>query len=331
MKIKLLIMTVLIFLATGCSSYTELNNLSIVNTLGIDYKDGKYYLTMNVIEGNLDDSTIEKELTTYKSSNSSLNEAFNDIYINSNKRLYLSHIDLLILTEDAINNNFKQILNNFLENNEYRNNFNVILIKDISLEEFMNLKIEAEEINQLLKTNEQETAMSSLKDLETIMKELLIDGNTYLPTISHKDNDIVLKGYTLLKNYKVFEELTLDESIILNLLSNKVHKSYLNGSNIFDNQTLLTTKKNKINFKFLITISSNNKFENKTKQDIENFLIKYQKKDYDILKLVEEVRKKDYSYYKKTNNILSKLSFDITFEIKIKENYIQGDYLDEKR
>lgn len=331
MKIKLLIMVVLIFLTTGCASYTELNNLSIVNTLGIDYKDGKYYLTMNVIEGNLDDSTIEKELTTYKSSNSSLNEAFNDIYINSNKRLYLSHIDLLILTEDAINNNFKQILNNFLENNEYRNNFNVILIKDISLEEFMNLKIEAEEINQLLKTNEQETAMTKVKDLETIMKELLIDGNTYLPTISHKDNDIVLKGYTLLKNYKVFEELTLDESIILNLLSNKVHKSYLNGSNIFDNQTILTTKKNKINFKFLITISSNNKFENKTKQDIEKFLIKYQEKDYDILKLVEEVRKNDYSYYKKTNTLLSKLSFDITFEIKIKENYIQGDYLDEKR
>ncbi len=331
MKNKIIFLILLVFLSSGCSSYTELNDLSIVNTLAIDYKDNKYELTLQIIEGINNNDSIEKEITTLSSNEKSLDESFNKLYINSKKKLYLSHIDLLILTEEAINNNLIEITTNFLENNEYRNNFNVVLLKDIPLKEFMENKVLAEDINNLVKTNQKETSITRTKDFEEMIKDLLINGNTYLPTISYHNNELSLKGYTLINNYKIYEELSYKDSILLNLLSNQVMRAYLNGNNIYDNQTIITTKNNNISFKFLTTIEEDKDFINQTKIDLENFLKKYQEKNYDILKLTEKVRKNNYSYYKNTPDLLEKLTFNFTFILKEKENYLQGDAIYETK
>jgi len=331
MKLKLVILIIISFLLTGCTSYTELNDLSIVSTIGIDYKDNKYELIINVIDGKLDDQEIEKNITTFKSKKKTLEEAFNDIYLKSNKRLYLSHLDLLVLSEDAINKNFSNIITNFLENNEYRNNFNVILLHNFSLSEFMNQNIQADDINNLITTNQKETGFTIEKDFETIVKELLIDKNSYLPTISYQNNELVLNGFTLIKNYQVYKQLTLEESILLNLLQNKIHKAYLNNCNIFENQTMITTNKNNITFHFITTINKDNDFEQKTKKQLSTFLIKYQNEGYDILKLTEKVRKNNYNYYKKNKDLLSKLTFNFTFKLKEKENYLQGETIYETK
>lgn len=331
MKIKLLVIITLTILLTGCTSYTELNDLSIVTSIGIDYKDNKYELTVNVIDGKLDDQEIEKNITTLKSNKTTLEESFNDIYLKSSKKLYLSHLDLLIITEDAINQKFQNIIKNFLENNEYRNNFNVVLLSTFPLSQFMNENIYTEDINNLITTNQKETGFSIVKDFETIVKELLIDKNTYIPTINYQEEKLLLKGFTLIKNYKVYEQLTLKESLLLNLLQNKVHKAYLNDSNIFENETLITTNKNDITFHFITTVNNNKNFKSKTKKQLLEFLKKYQNDDYDILKLKEKVRKNDYKYYKNTENLLSKLNFKFSFKIKEKENYLQGESLYETK
>lgn len=331
MKIKLGILISLILLLTGCTAYTELNDLSIVSTIGIDYKNNKYQLIVNVIDGKLDDQEIEKSITTFKSEKTSLDEAFNDIYLKSSKKLYLSHLDLLIITEEAINQKFPAIIQNFLENNEYRNNFNVVLLSDFSLSEFMNQNIQAEDINNLMTTNQNETAFCIVKDFEMIVKELLIDKNSYLPTISYPNEELTLDGFTLIKDYQIYKQLTLEESVLLNMLQNKVHKAYLNGSNIFENQTLVTTKRNHITFRFITTLNKNKDFEEKTKKQLSDFLTKYQKEDYDILKLTEKIRKNDYKYYKNNKDLLSKLTFDFSFEVKEKENYLQGEAIYETK
>ena len=108
-------------------------------------------------------------------------------------------------------------------------------------------------------------------------------------------------------------------------------RAYLNGNNIYDNQTIITTKNNNISFKFLTTIDEDKDFINQTKIDLENFLKKYQEKNYDILKLTEKVRKNNYSYYKNTPDLLEKLTFNFTFILKEKENYLQGDAIYETK
>ena len=296
-----------------------------MNTLGIDYVDNQYQLIINVMNGELDDGKIEKNIITYSSLEETLDKTFQYIYTKSSKKLYLSHIDLLILTEDAINSEFRSIISNFLENNEYRNNFNVVLLKDISLKEFMNYKIPAEEINNLINTNYKETAISKPVDFESVIKDLLIDSNTYLPTITYSNDKIQLQGFTLIRNYKVYEQLSLKESILLNILNNYVNKSYINVNYILFNQTHIKTKNNHIYFQFTTHLLKDNHYEQDIKNDLLIFLKKYQNNNYDVLKLLERVRKNDYSYYQKTNNLLQQLTFDFNFDIKIKQNYLQGD------
>lgn len=325
MKIKLGILIVLISLLTGCRSYTELNDLSIVSTIGIDYQEGKYQLIINVIDGELDDQEIKKNITTLESSKNSLEEAFHDIYLKSSKKLYLSHLDLLILTENAINQKFSEIIYYFLENSEYRNNFNVVLLTGGLLIDFMKQNIQAEEINDLIKTNQKETGFCAVKDFEMILKELLMDKNSYLSTISNTDQELTLEGFTLIKDYKIYQKLTKEESVLLNMLQNKIQNAYLNQNSILENHTMITTNKNHISFRFVTTLNHNHNFQKETEADLKQFLTKYQKEGYDILKLTEKVRKNNYSYYQQTPNLLSQLTFDFSFEITEEENYLQGD------
>lgn len=323
---KIILLFSLIFIFTGCSSYTELNELNIVDTLGIDYVDNKYYLFMNVVDGSLENDEIEEKFITYQTNGDTLEECFHEIYLQSPKRLYLSHIDLLILTDDAINNKFKDIINNFLKNNEYRNNFSVVLLKDIDLDAFMKKQIPAKNVNNLIKTNHKETGITKQQDLESMMKELLIDNNTYLPTIQFINDEVVIDGFTLIKNYHVFEQLSELESIIFNLLQNEITKTYIKNNNILENQTIITTKKNNITFRLVTTIMEDNDFKKVLKDDILAFLYKYQNKDYDILKLCEKIRRNDYNYYKRTYDLLPKLTYNIIFNTTEKENYLQGDF-----
>lgn len=323
---KIILLFSLIFIFTGCSSYTELNELNIVDTLGIDYVDNKYYLFMNVVDGSLENDEIEEKFITYQTNGDTLEECFHKIYLQSPKRLYLSHIDLLILTDDAINNKFKDIINNFLKNNEYRNNFSVVLLKDIDLDAFMKKQIPAKNVNNLIKTNHKETGITKQQDLESMMKELLIDNNTYLPTIQFINDEVVIDGFTLIKNYHVFEQLSELESIIFNLLQNEITKTYIKNNNILENQTIITTKKNNITFRLVTTIMEDNDFKKVLKDDILAFLYKYQNKDYDILKLCEKIRRNDYNYYKRTYDLLPKLTYNVIFNTTEKENYLQGDF-----
>ena len=70
---KKIIIIVLVLLLTGCTSYTELNDLSIVNTMGIDYSDNyKVYISVK--------NSKNKE-DIFSSINSNLDKAINDIYL----------------------------------------------------------------------------------------------------------------------------------------------------------------------------------------------------------------------------------------------------------
>ena len=323
---KSLFLIIIIFSITGCNSYTELNDLSIVNALGIDYKNNEYNITLSTIERNDTDDNIN----IYSSNKSSLNEAINDFYLTSDKKLYLSHIDLLILTPNSINYKLNEILDNFLKNNEYRNNFQVIIMNSNDIAKFFNLKINSKKITDLIDTNSNETAIVQKKEVEELINDILIDNNSYLPTISFKDNNFILSGYTLITNKKIGSTITKDKSIILNLLNNKLNKAYIDHINIYHSDIRIKTNKNKINFDIYLTTDTNDKtkLEN-LKNKINKFLKKYENSSIDILKLKELIKKNNYFYYKNNKDLITKLRFKINIINQKQNNYINGGLYEE--
>lgn len=96
MKHKI-IFILLIFLFTGCYNYRELNNLAITSAVGIDKKDGKYYVTTQVINTQKmgSDSTStgsQSKFVLYETSGDTLQEAFRQIVLESPKRIYANHL-----------------------------------------------------------------------------------------------------------------------------------------------------------------------------------------------------------------------------------------------
>ena len=305
---KKIILILIIFLVTGCTSYTELNDLSIVNTLGIDYQDN-YNLYL---------STNNKTLTA---SNKTIEESFNDIYLSSNKQVYLSHINLLILTKEAINYNLKEIINNFLKNNYYRNNFYVIIMNRSDMLNFFNNEYTSDDITGLININYKETSTVYPIDFEEFIKELLVDNNYYLPNIGISKNKLTINGYTLIKDNKVYKDLSIKESIILNILTNHFNALTINNINIYEGNTSI--KVNKSNITYNINLTTDTKDINPLKKEINNFLTKY-KQDYDILKTNNLIRKYNYNYYVNNNkDLIKKITYNIKIKNTQKENYVK--------
>lgn len=321
---KIWILLIIIPLITGCSSYTELNDLGIVSLLGIDYQNNKYQVYVTIIEGKQDDGALEKEQTFFHSEANNLEEAFQKITLQSDKKLYLSHVDSLLITKDLINYKLKDTLSNFLNNNESRNNFNIVLVKEnISL--FFKQKITAEQINKLIEINHHQSGIITEIDFESFLKNLLIDTNSMIPTISYYDDHLEIEGFTLIKDFKVLETLTKEESFIINLLSNKVTHAIWKDATIYESESIIKTNKNKITISIHITTDQPTLIKKELKEKSKSLLLYYQNKNYDLLKLQNKIKQNDYSYFKKTNNLLEKIEFNIKIKTKEKNNYIEED------
>ena len=55
MKKFIILIIYLIFLCTGCT-YNEINNLAIANSVGIDYEDGMYTITLQIMDLNTENN-----------------------------------------------------------------------------------------------------------------------------------------------------------------------------------------------------------------------------------------------------------------------------------
>ena len=142
MKKKILILLLILLpLISGCN-YKELNNLSIVNMVAIDYVDDKYEVTVKVLntEKESDNQNSTFDGVTYKSSGNNLTEAISNISLTNPKQIYLSHLELLVISKDLANNKLKDIINYFINNSAINKNFSVLLSVDDKAEKILEAK-----------------------------------------------------------------------------------------------------------------------------------------------------------------------------------------------
>lgn len=324
MKKLWLLLIMIPFFITGCSSYTELNDLGIVSLLGIDYQNNKYQVYVTIIEGKQDDGMLEKEQTYFHAEANTLEESFQKITLQSDKKVYLSHVDCLLITENLIHYQLKDTLFNFLNNNEARNNFNIVFVKE-NLSLYFKQQVTAEEINKLIEINQNQSGTITEMDFESFLKNLLIDSNSMIPTISYRDDHLEVEGFTLIKDFQVFDSLTSEESFIVNLLSNKVTHAIWKDATVYESEAIIKTNKNKVTIMIRITTDQPDKIEKELKEESKSLLLYYQEKNYDLLKLQNKIKQNDYSYYKKTKDLLKKIEFNIKIDTKEKNNYIEEE------
>lgn len=219
----------MIFSLTGCKDYIEINDLTILTGIVIDYTDDMYEVTAQLI---VNDKKSNTEVFTTKSS--SINEAIAELSKLSNKEVFISHLKVLIITDNIIKNNidFKDY---FLRSSKSKMNFYVYIINQNIKDKVLNIYKEndgsAIYLEKMMKFNQNIFSSSTpLKFSEYAYYSLEKGYTNIYPKIDIiKNNDkevLYLSNLTTFNNENEID-LTENESIFYNILTNKANKSSL--------------------------------------------------------------------------------------------------------
>ncbi len=313
---------IILLIALGNVKYTELNNIGIIDTIGITKEENDYKVYVKVLIPQKND---ENNYEIYDFNLKSMNYLMNELYKKENKDILLSHLNLLILDNDLTKKEYKEIFNFFLNQDSRSNNFNVV-----SLQNF-NSKILNEsslDINNLLNNNYQNTAEIYPATFNETIRDILENDISYLPIISYKDQSEV-EGMKIIynKNYN----LNLKEATIINILKNRVQNI---NTTIDDKQikvvklnTFIETNKNKVTITITSTVNAKENikeiFENYYRDEILKFL-----KEKDNSYILSLIKKENYNYFK--NNKVVNIDYEINFNThENTSSIIKGsDYLE---
>ena len=211
---KKILILILLFMLTGCSSYIELNDLAIINTLGLEKVNDNYKLYASIVNIKEEES-LEPEIETYEIEGNSLNQIVDNLSLTLNKNIYMSHLNLLIINDTIKTQELDEIINFFINNNETREDF--LVINTNNLEKVIkNSKFQ--QINDLVENSSRETSKTIYTTMYDVIKNYYDKESIYLPYIA---SDITLEGLKEFKN-NTYKEIKSDDVIYLNYYLNNI-------------------------------------------------------------------------------------------------------------
>lgn len=319
---------------TGCSNYIELNNIGIVNMIGITKNKGDYIVSINMIipleEG-------KNKIKSYSSKDSNLSKAINKLYEKSLRKIYLSHVDLLLLSDNLVKEDYLNIINLFLNRNDSRNTFSTVVVKNYNINSIS--KVEPDDINSLLEVVSKDSGTVRVKQFDEVVQDVLEYNLSYIPYLDINKEDMIL-GYKQV--YSSFKSISKENSIAYNFITNNidstnlVSKDKINFHINKNNTTLMVDKNNiTININSNIDIESyNNKLKVEDCKKIYNNLITSYLDDFiknnDLDFFYNLIKKYDYDYYIRNKNIKINFKYKVISSINNNSSSIGGYNNEEK-
>lgn len=262
-RIKFLIL--LLPLLSGCYNYRELNEIGITTAVSIDYKDNNFYViaeVINPIKQQDASSSNNSPFVNYNSSSSSLQDAFRKVVLESPRQLYAAQLEIIVLSEEVVNNHLEEVLEYFARDPESRTEIKIIVArtedstKAITLQTLLT-SLSSSNIIKSLDLQSKVLGMSypvTLNELlnmyidpylEVVLPSMTLYGNYEIGdekeniTTSSPKAIVKIDGSTITKDNKILGYLDLEESKILNLINGKLKETiikmnYYDGYIIFE-------------------------------------------------------------------------------------------------
>lgn len=147
-----LILLTLAFL-TGCWNRKELNDILIVQAVGIDKnQSGQFKLTYQVLKPkvlktptNIPSSFQQKGVWCFSSTGKSIFDAIRNTTLSSDKKLFFSHNKIIVISEKVAHQGIENVLDIFLRYHEFRPDAYLIVTSD-DIEKFLNSNVPIESI-----------------------------------------------------------------------------------------------------------------------------------------------------------------------------------------
>ena len=241
---KKILLLISLFLLTGCYNYEEINNIILVNGIYIDYQDNKY---IGIFDTD-DLVTVQGE---------SINDLFRNFEESSKKKPFYAHLKVLILSKEALNNNFDEIIDYFLRNNEIRNNFYLAASNNIN-------SFKSSHIKSMI-TNKNDVITSTL--FKKVLTTYLDNKEIFIPIVEDEN----ITGSIIKKKDKV-KELNINETRLYKIVKNKHPNIIYKNINIYHSKTKYKDNTYYISLDAELKENSNDDIKVILKKDLEEIL-----------------------------------------------------------
>ena len=180
----ILLFLILCLLLSGCWDRRELNELAITGAIGIDKVDEGYQVTAQVVipsEVSMKASTGRTSVTLFQESGETVYEALRKLTKDSPRKIYPGHLLMLVLSEELAEEGIGESLDLLARDWELRSDFFVVIAKDLTAGEVLNVSttleaIPANKMFNTLKTSEGAWAATNGINLDELIADLTSDG-----------------------------------------------------------------------------------------------------------------------------------------------------------
>ncbi|MFY0742515.1 Ger(x)C family spore germination protein [Solibacillus silvestris] len=186
MKKYMFILIILNFILTGCWDKRELNELAITLALGIDKVEGEdeYEVTAQVVVPSavsMKDGTGGATVTLFTENGETVYEALRRMTKVSPRKIYPGHLQMLISGEELAKEGIGESLDLLARDWELRPDFYVVVAKDVTAREILNVTTDLESIPASkmfagLKVSEKAWAGTYGVTLDELIVDLISEG-----------------------------------------------------------------------------------------------------------------------------------------------------------
>lgn len=259
-KIKWILPCFFLFLCTGCYNYRELNQIALTSAIGINKAENGegYVVTVQVLNtqkqgSDSNYSGSQPKFILYEQTGATLQHALRTIILESPRRLYVNHMNLLVISEKVAKEGIKEILDFFARNTEFRKDFLVVISRESDTKDVMQILTPLETLNS---KNIRDSIIADVKfygmttkvTFEDLLNSYLNQRtNIVLPSVevigntkkgegednikqSIPDATIQIKPLAIFKEDKMVGYLTEEESRVYNYVQNNIQNTIVTTS-----------------------------------------------------------------------------------------------------
>ncbi len=336
---------ILLLLTTGCYDFKELNSLAIIEGIGIDYQDGEYVVTFEILnDKKLENTNVDmaRKTTLVTTKDKKFVKAFEDAIKATPKDAYFYQLKLLLITEDLASHGIEDIADFLLRLHKINKSLYMVMVDNCTIPEILSLDIDNEPvlssaILDLISKNPKLTPVNTNDSFDLMINKILKKGSDIaIPSVKILDNSISLSNIKLFHNFKYVGSLSEKETNTYFLLKDTVYDIYYE-----DNANTIAIYNNKVDYNYdkdilTITFKANasiktidEKYDLKDRNTYLELSKIYSKliKD-DILKLLEKAKENNSDFLALGNLIYNKTpkdyyegcSFDKKIIVKVNIN-----------
>lgn len=212
---KIIIPILVLLLLTGYTPYVEVNDLVIVDMLGLEKVDNDYILTINTVYEEKDNNATKSIYKDYVFKGKSLGKVFLEAKKINTKKAYYGHLKLVVFQSKLLD---KEIVNYFQK--EFKEMNYLIIGTDSRINDLFKKYNSSSKIIKAVNKEKISNADIYLATFEDYLKDIVNKKRTStLPVVSLNNNNLVVKG---LETYQKNILLSKEQAKITYLLNNKI-------------------------------------------------------------------------------------------------------------